>query len=227
MSYNIGNYVWNYVGGAMKISGLKEYVYQELKNKLIMNHFKPGERIWEEHLAEELGVSRTPVREAINQLVAEGFIENRPRKGIFAAEITKDELRKMLDVRLALESLAIKECCKNITEEQMKELDAIYQTFAKALEDEEYSKASQWDSEIHRFIAQVANNKKLAAYVNDIQDVFAYTRGYNIKWTKEKADRSIWEHKKIIEAIKSRNEEVAIEIVQKDIDSMRELLSEE
>lgn len=211
----------------MRITGLKEYVYQELKNKLISNQFKPGERIWEEHLAEELGVSRTPVREAINQLVAEGFIENRPRKGIFAAEITKDELKKMLDVRIALESLAIRECCKNITETEMKELDSIYNTFAKALEKKDYSKASQWDSEIHRFIAKVADNKKLTAYVNDIQDVFAYTRGYNIKWTKEKADRSIKEHKKIVEAIKDRNEQIAIDIVRKDIDSMRELLSEE
>lgn len=211
----------------MRITGLKEYVYQELKNKLISNQFKPGERIWEEHLAEELGVSRTPVREAINQLVAEGFIENRPRKGIFAAEITKDELKKMLDVRIALESLAIRECCKNITETEMKELDSIYNTFAEALEKKDYSKASQWDSEIHRFIAKVADNKKLTAYVNDIQDVFAYTRGYNIKWTKEKADRSIKEHKKIVEAIKDRNEQIAIDIVRKDIDSMRELLSEE
>lgn len=211
----------------MRITGLKEYVYQELKNKLISNQFKPGERIWEEHLAEELGVSRTPVREAINQLVAEGFIENKPRKGIFAAEITKDELKKMLDVRIALESLAIRECCKNITETEMKELDSIYNTFAEALEKKDYSKASQWDSEIHRFIAKVADNKKLTAYVNDIQDVFAYTRGYNIKWTKEKSDRSIKEHKKIVEAIKDRNEQIAIDIVRKDIDSMRELLSEE
>ncbi|WP_144428524.1 GntR family transcriptional regulator, partial [Defluviitalea phaphyphila] len=53
----------------MKFSGLKEYVYHEVKKKLINNEIKPGERIWEEKIAEELGVSRTPVREAINRLI--------------------------------------------------------------------------------------------------------------------------------------------------------------
>lgn len=211
----------------MKVSGLKEYVYYELKKKLINNQYKPGERIWEEQLAEELDVSRTPVREAINQLVAEGFIENRPRKGIFAAEITKEELAKMLDVRIALESLAIKLCCKQIKEQQITELEDILLQFERTLHHQEFSKASQWDSEIHRYIAKVTDNKKLISYINDIQDVFAYTRGTHITWTEEKVQRSIEEHRGIVEAIKERDEQRAIHIVKKDIKSMREMLLEQ
>ena len=211
----------------MKFSGLKEYVYHELKKKLISNVISPGERIYEEVIAEELEVSRTPVREAINQLVAEGFVENRPRKGVFAAVISKNELAKMLDVRIALESLAIKLCCEKISEEQIEELEEIMKNLEKLLRKKEFTKASQWDSRIHRFIAEVADNKKLSSYINDIQDVFAYTRGYNIKWTDQKVERSIEEHRKIVEAIANKDEERAIGIVRKDIESMREYLSEE
>jgi len=211
----------------MKFSGLKEYVYHELKKKLISNIIKPGERIYEETIAEELEVSRTPVREVINQLVAEGFIENRPRKGIFAAVISKNELAKMLDVRIALESLAIKLCCEKINAEEIEELRDIMKNLEKMLRNKDFIQASQWDSKIHRYIAKVADNKKLTSYINDIQDVFAYTRGYNIKWTDEKVERSIEEHRKIVEAIANKDEESAIRIVKKDIESMRELLSEE
>lgn len=211
----------------MKFTGLKEYVYHELKKKLISNVIKPGERIYEEVIAEELEVSRTPVREAINQLVAEGFVENRPRKGIFAAEISREELAKMLDVRIALESLAIKLCCERITEGQVKELRGILKKLEDNLTKKDYIEASQWDSKIHRFIAEVADNKKLTSYINDIQDVFAYTRGYNIKWTDKKVERSISEHRKIVEAIAEKDENSAIMVVKKDIESMREFLSEE
>lgn len=211
----------------MKFTGLKEYVYHELKKKLISNVIKPGERIYEEVIAEELEVSRTPVREAINQLVAEGFVENRPRKGIFAAEISREELAKMLDVRIALESLAIKLCCERITDGQMNELRGILKKLEDNLNKKNYVEASQWDSKIHRYIAEVADNKKLTSYINDIQDVFAYTRGYNIKWTDAKVERSISEHRKIVEAIGEKDENGAIKIVKKDIESMREFLSEE
>ncbi len=211
----------------MKFSGLKEYVYHELKKKLISNVIKPGERIYEEAIAEELEVSRTPVREVINQLVAEGFVENRPRKGVFAAVISKTELVKMLDVRIALESLAIKLCCENIKEEEVEELRDILKNLEKMLKNKDYLRASQWDSKVHRYIAQIADNKKLTSYINDIQDVFAYTRGYNIKWTDEKVERSISEHRKIVEAIANKDEMSAIEIVKKDIESMRELLNED
>ncbi len=210
----------------MKFSGLKEYVYHELKKMLISNVIKPGERIYEINIAEKLEVSRTPVREAINQLVAEGFVENRPRKGVFAAEISKDELIKMLDVRIALESLAIKLCCENIKDDEIKELRDILKNLEERLRNKNYIEDNQWDSKIHRFIAEIADNKKLGSYINDIQDVFAYTRVHNIKWTEEKIERSIEEHKKIVEAISSRNEKDAIKIIKKDIDSMREFLIE-
>lgn len=210
----------------MKFNGLKEYVYNEIKKRLMNNKIKPGQRIWEEKIAEELEVSRTPVREAINRLIAEEFVENRPRKGIFAAEISKSELNKMLDVRIALETLSVNQCCKLITDEQISELKEIYEKYRKKLSNGEYSESSQLDSQIHKYIAKVSNNKKLASYINDIQDVFAYTRACNVKWTESKIDRSLGDHKNLVEAISNRDEDSAINLVIKDIESMRDLLSQ-
>ncbi|HOA81552.1 MAG TPA: GntR family transcriptional regulator [Defluviitaleaceae bacterium] len=211
----------------VKFAGLKEYVYHEIKQRLINNTIKPGERIWEEEIAAELEVSRTPVREAINRLIAEEFVENRPRKGIFAAEISKEELRKMLDIRLALEVLSVSQCCKLINDEEMDELKAIFESYKRKMEEGEYEKASQLDSKMHRFIAKTADNKKLEAYINDIQDFFAYSRPYTVKWTEAKVKRAIKDHKELIDSLCSRDEEKAIEIVKEDIEAMRDLLKED
>jgi len=210
----------------VKFAGLKEYVYHEIKQRLINNEIKPGERIWEEEIAAELEVSRTPVREAINRLIAEEFVENRPRKGIFAAEISKEELRKMLDVRIALESLSVSQCCKLISEEEKDELRAIFGDYKRKMEEGEYEKASQLDSKMHRFIAKIADNKKLEAYINDIQDFFAYSRPYTVKWTEAKIKRAINDHKELIDALCNGNEERAIEIIREDIEAMRDLLKD-
>ncbi len=208
----------------MKISGLKEYVYHEIKKKLMSNDIKQGERIWEEELAKEFGVSRTPVREAINRLIAESFIENRPRKGIFAAEISKDELIKMLDIRIVLEELSVKMCCLMINDEEIKALEDIYEDFNIKLRSGDFGKASKLDSEIHKYIAQVTNNKKLMEYIDDIQDFFAYTRTGVVNWTDKKIERSLKDHGDLIEAISLRDQEKAVKLVLKDIESMRILL---
>ncbi|HHW67946.1 FCD domain-containing protein [Defluviitalea raffinosedens] len=210
----------------MRYSDLKEYVYHKVKEKLINNIIQPGERIWEDSIAEELGVSRTPVREAINRLIAEEFIENRPRKGIFAAEISKDDLIKMLDVRIVLEILSVRQCCEFITDDGKRELIKTYERYKNKLSNGEYREASQLDSQIHRQIAKIAGNKKLAAYINDIQDVVAYTRACNVKWTESKINRSLRDHMNLIQAICNRDADRAVESVRVDIEAMIDLLSE-
>ncbi|SFN74175.1 GntR family transcriptional regulator [Proteiniclasticum ruminis] len=208
----------------MKISGLKEYVYHELKKKLMEGHIKQGERIWEEQIAEELGVSRTPVREAINRLIAEGFVQNEPRKGIFAAEISKEDLIKMLDIRIVLEALSVDICCRKITDDEIIELQNIYQEYTEKLTKKDFAKASQLDSRIHKFIAKVSENLKLMEYINDIQDFFTYTRTASVLWDERKIKRSLEDHKELVEAISEKNGEKAKLHIEKDIYAMKELL---
>jgi len=91
----------------MKHLSLKERSYLIIKEKILNGDFEPGSRIREDILAEEISISRTPVREAINLLSAEGFLNNIPRKGIFMIDPTKEEIIDMLEVRIVLECLAV------------------------------------------------------------------------------------------------------------------------
>ena len=98
---------------------LRDVVFQTLRQAILRGELKPGERLMEIHLAQKLGVSRTPVREAIRKLELEGLVLMIPRKGAVVAEITVTDLEDVLEVRMALEELAVKLACRKITEEQL------------------------------------------------------------------------------------------------------------
>ena len=105
---------------------LRDIVFKTLREAIITGDLKPGERLMEIKLANELGVSRTPAREAIRKLELEGLVLMIPRKGAVVAEITEKSLRDVLEVRGSLEELAVELACERITQEQIEELKEIY-----------------------------------------------------------------------------------------------------
>ena len=112
---------------------LRDVVFQTLRQAILRGELKPGERLMEIHLAQKLGVSRTPVREAIRKLELEGLVLMIPRKGAIVAEITVQDLEDVLEVRMALEELAVKIACKRITQEQLEEIKRRSAEFCKTL----------------------------------------------------------------------------------------------
>ena len=101
---------------------LRDVVFNTLRQAILKGELKPGERLMEIQLANRLGVSRTPVREAIRKLELEGLVLMIPRKGAIVAEITIKDLEDVLEVRGVLEILAVQNACQNITETQLQEL---------------------------------------------------------------------------------------------------------
>ena len=101
---------------------LRDVVFNTLRQAILRGELKPGERLMEIQLANKLGVSRTPIREAIRKLELEGLVLMIPRKGAEVAEITEKSLRDVLEVRRALEELAVELVCEKITDEQIQEL---------------------------------------------------------------------------------------------------------
>lgn len=205
-------------------SGLNDAAYEEIKHRLLENRILPGDRIREDIIAGELGISRTPVREAINRLVSEGLVINIPRKGLFALEITNEEIEKMIEVRIALETLAISLCCKIITAPQLRELETIFNRYEKMLRGKDYLEASQLDSAIHNYIAELTENKKLIDYISDLQVLFTYARARNVKWTQKMVDDSVKFHRGILDAINNGNATLAQKAIEEDIRGMRALL---
>lgn len=196
--------------------GLKEKAYELIKDRLLNGSIKPGERIREDILAEENSMSRTPVREAINQLIAEGFVYQIPRKGLFATKFSKEELIDIVEIRVILESYAARKCCQNIKDEEIEELENIFNQLKETLLKNDITNAGVYDGMFHRKIGEYSGNNKLASYVNDIEDLAVFARRtetYNSRPRYDETD-SIEQHRNILNAIKNRDEEAAAKAIE-------------
>ena len=111
---------------------LRDVVFNTLRQAILRGELQPGERLLEIHLANKLGVSRTPIREAIRKLELEGLVLMIPRRGAVVAEITEKSLRDVLEVRRALEELAVKLACQKIKPEEIEELKRAEKEFEEA-----------------------------------------------------------------------------------------------
>ena len=114
---------------------LREIVFETLRDAIINQVLRPGERLMEIQLAEEMGVSRTPVREAIRKLELEGFVVMVPRRGVYVAGISMKDIHEVFEVRSALEALAASLAAERITEEELEEMERRLVEEAKETED--------------------------------------------------------------------------------------------
>ncbi|NLP43076.1 MAG: GntR family transcriptional regulator [Peptococcaceae bacterium] len=206
----------------MEHLSLKESAYRIIKGKLLNLEYEPGSRIREDLLAQEISMSRTPVREAINQLSAEGFVNNIPRKGVFAIELSPEEIGDLLDVRESLEILAVEKCITKANDEQILILAKIIEGFESAWLMEDFKECNSLDSKFHLEIANISNNKKLIEFLKEIEDFMHIARAIEKKANaKAKNELTLKEHRNILEAIKNRDVEAAKEAIRVNIRTMK------
>jgi len=141
---------------------LRDVVFNTLRQAILRGEFKPGERLMEIQLANKLGVSRTPIREAIRKLELEGLVIMIPRKGAEVADITEKSLRDVLEVRKALEELAVQLACEKITQEELEELEQAGENFKKVLNrSKDITEVAEADVRFHDVIYMATDNQKL------------------------------------------------------------------
>jgi DNA-binding GntR family transcriptional regulator len=209
----------------MEHLSLKESAYKIIKEKLLNLEFEPGSRLREDLLAQEISMSRTPVREAVSQLSAEGFLHNVPRKGIFVMQLTSQEISDFLDIREALETLAVEDCIRKIDAGQLAVLRGILAEFAAALARGDYKKCNLLDSRFHLEIAKVSNNKKLIEFLGEIEDFMHIARAIEKKARpQEKNELTLQEHQAVFAAIQSKDVQKARESIKANIKTMKENL---
>ena len=131
---------------------LRDVVFNTLRQAILRGELKPGERLMEIQLANKLGVSRTPIREAIRKLELEGLVLMIPRRGAEVAEIKEKSLKDVLEVREALEELSVQLACEHITEEQIVEMKAAAEEFRRSLRSKDITKIAQADVHFHDVI---------------------------------------------------------------------------
>jgi DNA-binding GntR family transcriptional regulator len=138
----------------------REKTYDYLKANILSGHFIPGERLAEEHLAEELGVSRTPVREALHKLEQEGLIEPLESRGFCVPRDSLDEIEDLFDIRTVLEGYTLKIICERITDEQMAMLEEIIEKADDALRRKRIDEVFQWNTQFHDTLHSLVADKR-------------------------------------------------------------------
>ena len=198
---------------------LRDVVFQTLRGAILKGDLKPGERLMELQLASKLGVSRTPIREAIRMLEQEGLAVTIPRKGAEVADITEKSLRDVLEVRKALEELAVQLACEKITQEELEELEKAGENFKKVLNrSKDITEVAEADVRFHDVIYMATDNQKLIHLLNKLREqMYRYRVEYLKK--KECYPQLLREHQAIIEAIEKSNKETASEIMGQHIEN--------
>ena len=200
---------------------LRDVVFNTLHQAILKGELKPGERLMEIQLAQRLGVSRTPVREAIRKLELEGLVRMIPRKGAIVAEITIQDLEDVLEVRSALEALAVKDACDHITDEQLRELKLAANEFRHSLDSRDITACANADMKFHEIIYGATNNRRLLQILNNLREQMYR---YRMEYLKDKSTHKtlLKEHEAIYSALKNHDKEKAGEAIQVHIDNQKE-----
>ena len=197
---------------------LRDVVFNTLRQAILRGELKPGERLMEIQLANKLGVSRTPIREAIRKLELEGLVLMIPRKGAEVAEITEKSLKDVLEIRRALEDLAVRLACEKITKEELKDLKKAGDDFKKVLKSQDITEVAEADVRFHDVIYMATDNPKLIQLLNNFREQMYRFRVEYLK-KAEVRPQLLAEHDEIIKYITEGNKEEASRVVTRHIEN--------
>lgn len=195
-----------------KAISYKEKVYKQLKTAIISQKIKPGEILNERKLADDLGISRTPIREALQMLVNDGWVVVEPWKGAFVNPLTEQDLIEVFQVRESLECLAIEIIAEIITDEQIALLSNIYDRQEEMAANDQANEFIELDRQFHMEIGNFTNNKILIGMLNNLSDMILRL-GVQAVQDANRFNQTLGEHTAILEALKARDKKKALEAI--------------
>jgi len=197
---------------------LREVIFSTLREAIIMGELKPGERLMEVQLADKMGVSRTPVREAIRKLELEGLVVMIPRRGAHVARLTEKDIMDVLEVRATLDGLATALATERINEDELKELRHIQTQLENYVEKGNLQGVIKKDIEFHDVIYKASKNDKLVQIANNLRE---QVYRFRVIYLKDFGNNEevIREHNEIWSAILSKDPNLARVSAQKHIKS--------
>lgn len=197
---------------------LRDVVFNTLRQAILTGELKPGERLMEIHLANRLGVSRTPIREAIRKLELEGLVTMIPRRGAEVAQITEKSMKDVLEVRRTLDALSAELACERISKEEEEALKQACLNFEAAVKTKDTKAIAKADVAIHDIIAAATGNQRLIQLINNLaEQMYRYRFEYIKDATQH--ERIIEEHSIIYESIVKKDKEAAAEMAKTHIDN--------
>lgn len=201
---------------------LSKKVYRILKERIIKGNLKPGEKILEVNIAKQLGVSRTPVREALRELAAEGFFAMEPNLGMIVIDFSIEDLQEVLKIRKLLEGFATSIAAKKINKEEIKKLEKIIKKMSISISKNDVLVYSDLNAEFHNLIFNICGNKQLIKIYDNLSNSEHRFRIRLLRNNPERLKYSLKEHQKILEALKRKDSEQAYKLSQKHIENILE-----
>ena len=190
---------------------LRGRVFRRLRNDILSGVYKEHDELRETTIGEELGVSRTPVREALRQLELEGLVTIVPNKGAYVTGISKKDVHDIYKIRSMLEGMCARWATRYITPEQIGELEEVIllsEFHLKRKNEEKAVQVSELDGKFHKVLYHASNSRILEHVLSDFHKYVQMARTHSVE-SRERAEKSIEEHRAILEAIKGKDEDQA------------------
>ncbi|MFD6211030.1 GntR family transcriptional regulator [Peribacillus sp. NPDC060253] len=196
-------------------TSVREEAYTILMDWIVQGALLPGQQLRDKELAEQLGVSRTPIREALLRLEDEGFVETKPSRSTIVSPIRFDEILNIYSLVWTLEKLAMEQVFEIIQEKHIHELDVINQQLKKAMNEENQSTAVQKDNEFHSIYIKLSTNDELKRILSGLKRKLIRIELFYFNQVSD-VHVSIDEHDQIIKALRQRNLPLVLETIEKN-----------
>jgi DNA-binding GntR family transcriptional regulator len=205
---------------------LKDKAYNVIKSAILSLKLKPGDPLVESDLAQQLGISKTPVRDALLELEREGFVTKILFKGTYVTEVTLKDVREVFQVRAVLEGLAARLAAPLLSAEELEDTEEIITAAEAALAEGDIALCSEHGKRFHNLIINKAGNQWLQSITRNLDDHLQRFRLLSDQ-INGRLNKSLKEHRKILEALRGRDPLAAEESVRDHLFSVLQDLSEE
>jgi DNA-binding GntR family transcriptional regulator len=196
----------------------RQHAYDEIKNAIINHVIVQGEVLYERNLSEKLGISRTPLRAALQMLEVEGWLKAVPRKGVFISSILEKDVDEVLHLRRANESLVMELIIPRITDQDIEKLEQIY--IRQKEQEDQNQTFIMVDKDFHMFLTELAGNNRLTQLMHNLSDLMRWFGIVALKSADRKV-RTLEEHRVIIDGLRKRDVELAKKAVTDHIEHTR------
>lgn len=187
---------------------LRIRVFNAVENAILDGEYKDGDSLNELKISKELGVSRTPVREALMQLELEGLVKNIPNKGAVVIGVSKQDTRDIYEIRVRIEGLAAKLAAEKITEDELRALEKLVDLQEFYLMKNDTEQIFRLDTDFHKIIYDASRSRPLRFMLSNFHNYIKKARDISVQ-AEGRAEKTVAEHRAILSAIRDRNGELA------------------
>lgn len=200
----------------------RQRVYEHLKSAILSGRLDPGKRLAEEHLAEELGVSRTPVREALHKLELEGLIKPLETRGFVVSKDSREEIEELFDMRAILEGYGLRVISEKVSENLLKQLNGLIENAEDALKRKQLKEVFRWNTQFHDTLHRMVSEKKR------LHRLLVNVRKYVLRYREDTLQypdggrRALDGHHKIVMALRLKDPDLCERVMREHIQEAKE-----